>query len=89
MLSNENWSFFLADDVRTNPCKCNSHVDDDGFGICRKKDLRFFGAFSCFVDYPSSCLDVLHTPEDSGKYMSAIACEDRNEGKLELNQFKL
>ena len=70
----------LAEEVRLNPCKCNSFVDGNGFGLCHKRDIRFSGFYSCFVDHPSSCIDVLQVSKDSGKYMSAVACEDKNEG---------
>lgn len=63
------------------PCRCNNHFDDDGFGMCHKRDKNFNGNFSCFVDHPSSCVDLLEHPKLDGKFMSGIACEDKNEGK--------
>ena len=70
----------LAEDEGMNPCKCNSFVDGIGFGLCRKRDIRFSGSYSCFVDHPSSCIDAIPISKDNAKYMSAIACEDKNEG---------
>lgn len=70
----------LAEDTHLFPCKCNDYVDTDGFGLCQKRDKRFDGAFSCFVNYPSSCIDLQEFPESKGKQISAVACEDKNEG---------
>ena len=71
-----------ADDVLLLPCKCNNYVDPDGFGLCNKRDKSFDGMFTCYVDYPSSCVDVIENPKLDNKLMSGIACEDKNEGKL-------
>lgn len=65
-----------------NPCTCNNYLDKDGFGLCQKRDIRFHGNFSCFVEYPSSCVDVLKVSEYNSRYMSAVACEDKNEGDI-------
>ena len=68
------------DDNLLLPCKCNELVDSDGFGKCKKRDRYFDGKFSCYVDHPSSCKDLIENPKSSLKYLSAIACEDQNEG---------
>ena len=64
------------------PCKCNNHVDDDGIGRCRKRDTLFNQQFSCYVMSPSSCIDAEDIPNNNDMQKSAIACEDKNEGKV-------
>ena len=66
------------------PCKCNDYIDDEGFGICRKRDKRFDGAFSCYVNQPSSCIDVYTKPNANEKQLSAVACEDKNQGTIKI-----
>ena len=68
------------DDEMLLPCKCNAIVDSAGFGKCKKRDRNFDGKFSCYVDHHSSCSDLIENPKNNDKYLSAIACEDQNEG---------
>ena len=68
------------DDEMLLPCKCNDIVDSDGFGKCKKRDKNFDGKFSCYVDHRSSCRDLIENPKSNHKYLSSIACEDKNEG---------
>ena len=82
-----NITFFIViisaideDDELMFPCTCNTLLDEEGFGLCRKRDIRFAGNFSCFVEHPSSCVDFRKASEVNTKYMSAVACEDKNEG---------
>ena len=44
------------------------------------KEKRFEGAFSCYVNHPSSCVDLQEIPDTNGMQVSAVACEDKNEG---------
>ena len=59
-------------------------MDDEGFGMCQKRDRKFDGAFSCYVNQPSSCIDVYTTPNMNAKELSAVACEDKNQGTIIL-----
>ena len=64
------------------PCKCNNHIDGEGIGMCMKRDLMFNQQFSCFVTSPSSCMDSKDIQNNDSMQKSAIACEDKNEGKV-------
>ena len=72
--------FLIVEDMLKTPCKCDSYIDPEGFGICQKRDRKFNGNYSCYIEHSSSCVDILENPRIIGKYMSAVACEDYNEG---------
>ena len=59
-------------------------MNESGFGACLKRDANFNGEFSCFVAQPSACPDITNSHSNPGKKLSAMACEDKNEGKTEL-----
>ena len=69
------------------PCRCNGFVNSNGFGACQKRDENFNGGFSCFVDQPSTCKDLKNSTTDPVKQLSASACEDKNEGKVDVFLF--
>ena len=65
-------------------CKCSAFVDGEGYGGCQKRDPRIGSSFSCYVDKFSGCKDLVATKENGNLTISAIACEDKNEGKIHL-----
>ena len=66
-------------------CSCNEFVDEDGFGVCEKRDENFNGKFSCFVNESAGCRDVKNSTTNPEKQLSAEACEDKNEGNITLH----
>ena len=47
------------------------------------RDARFGGRFSCIVNHPSLCKDLINL--DQNVHISADACEDKNQGNLCLD----
>ena len=47
-------------------------------GVCNTRDTRFGGKFSCRVNIPSYCNDLISV--DEKVKFSATACEDKNQG---------
>lgn len=43
--------------------------------------------YSCFVNQPSSCNDLVNSTTYPGKQLSAEPCEDENEGDMLLDYF--
>ena len=66
-------------------CTCIDYIDEDGYGMCQKADEIFGGLFSCYVNQPSSCLDLEAMSNE--KQLSAEACKDANTGKLYFYKF--
>ena len=73
------------------PCECDTDVDKDA---CTKRDENFNGSFSCYVKdckgltcNLSTCkeLKIVSGGTNPGKQRSASACEDKNEGKLNIS----
>ena len=53
-------------------CLCDSFIDVDGHGICRKEHRNKIG---CYVKKPSYCADTI-TNDDNGRlYSLSQACE--------------
>ena len=63
-------------------CECNDTIKDD-LGPCKFRDSRFHGKFSCAVNIPSLCTDLISVSPTL--QLSAAACEDKNEGMLILD----
>ena len=61
------------------PCNCNDTMTDE-LGPCKARDSRFQGKFSCMVNVPSLCTDLISVSPTI--QFSAAACEDKNEGML-------
>ena len=60
------------------PCSCKKTIAGESGGECIKRDSRFDGKFSCAVNSPSLCNDVISIDQD--EQFSATACEDKNQG---------
>ena len=73
---------FKGQDQDLEPCKCSNILNENGVGACLKRDANFNGKFSCFVAKPSACPDVIDSDSNNGRQLSAMACEDKNEGKI-------
>ena len=56
-------------------CRCNSFIDENGYGMCQKKDEHFEGAYVCHIDWPSACGDLQDSITTSGHQLSAEACQ--------------
>ena len=56
-------------------CKCNTFISAKGIGMCKKKDKNFEGAYSCYVDQPSSCPDLKESKTIPEYQLSAKACQ--------------
>ena len=65
-------------------CNCNAFVDEEGYGACNKRDPQLGRLFSCYVNKTSGCKDIVATKANEDLTISAIACEDENEGKVRL-----
>ena len=74
--------FFIGRDQDLVPCKCSNISNENGFRACQKRNDNFNGKFSCFVVQPSACPDVIDSDSNNGRQLSAMACEDKNEGKI-------
>lgn len=61
------------------PCSCNDTMTDE-LGPCNVRDSRFHGKFSCAVNVPSLCTDLISVSPTM--QFSAAACEDKNEGMI-------
>ena len=59
-------------------------MDSNGYGACRKRDPRIGSSLSCYVDSYSGCKDLVSTNKTEYAFLSAIACEDENEGRVQL-----
>ena len=54
----------------------------DELGRCNVRDSKFHGKFSCAVNVPSLCTDLISV--SPAIQFSAAACEDKNEGMLSI-----
>ena len=72
---------FSAQDQDLLPCSCNETMTN-GSKHCEKRDGRFGGRFSCTVNHPSLCKDLLYV--DQYEQISADACEDKNQGNWHI-----
>merc|ERR1712051_952964 len=58
-------------------CSCSDFTNENGFGKCKKGHSSFGGSSICYVNLPSSCLDLIQSKTHSGRYLSADACQIR------------
>merc|ERR1712051_1133720 len=58
-------------------CSCSDFTNENGFGKCKKGHSTFGGSSICYVNLPSSCLDLIQSKTHSGRYLSADACQIR------------
>ena len=72
--------YYSINNYLVETCKCSDLVDTNGYGACRKRDPRIGSLFSCYVDSDSGCKDLVATNKTEYAFLSAIACEDENEG---------
>ena len=61
-------------------CTCNDFVDPKGYGKCEKKSplkghFPFVNSFSCYVNLPSTCPDIITSKKYPGQKISAEACK--------------
>ena len=56
-------------------------MDANGYGKCEKEDTSFDGKFSCYVNTPSTCSDLLHSDLDPELSVGAEACAYENRGR--------
>ena len=68
---------FSAQDQDLLPCSCNETMGK-GLESCLTRDVRVGGRFSCTVNHPSLCKDLIYV--DQHEPISADACEDKNQG---------
>ena len=67
-------------------CKCNNFINEHGFGMCQKKDGSYGGAYSCYVDRPSSCDDLHESFTNPEFQISAEACQTLEYVVLKVNE---
>ena len=60
-------------------CLCGQFVDENGYGACTKRDKKFGNMYTCYVFSGLFCNDMKQSPLQNNMYLSAQACEDKNE----------
>ena len=64
---------------RRRSCTCDLFVDGNGYGACTKRDKKFGNLYTCYVYSESICNDMLRSALHPELFLSAEACEDKNE----------
>ena len=63
-------------------CSCSPNMDNNGYGRCRRKDSNMGNRYTCYVNQPSNCPDLVDSTTYTGQQFSAEACY--LQGKLHL-----
>ena len=59
-------------------CSCHEYVNQNGYGLCKKKDFNqehVKDLHVCYVNQPSTCPDLYASVTDPGRKLSAQACQ--------------
>jgi len=81
--SGSNWDKFLSseacggktlDSVSIPTCSCSNFVNAHGFGRCLKRHVDFGNSAMCYVNLPSSCMDLKPSQTYPTKLLSSHAC---------------
>ena len=55
-------------------CTCNDYVTPGGHGKCRTQSSKLNNQPFCYVNQPSTCKDLIDSPNHHGQKYSAEAC---------------
>ena len=66
------YNYYLFLILAAADCSCSTFVNRNGYGNCRNISSSF--GVRCYVNQPSSCLDLKGSLTDPEKQLSAQAC---------------
>jgi len=77
------------DASKSTGCSCTDFINSHGYGQCKKSEPSILGgSMFCYVDFPSSCTDLLESGTNPGVWYSAQPCQIKSDLDEMLNNWK-